>query len=175
MACCSAAAAASSRALAGASQLIAHAAAVARRAVRQAFAHAIDKNTISRALGGYPAVIDKVVVPLFPFSNPDVPTYEYNVEEANRLLDEADYPRGDDGVRVTGRQHGGGPDHRVERVATLRLAEDVDRVELGQLGGDHLRVVGPGADQDPLLTSISNCLIVQLGCFMRSIIHDPWM
>ena len=71
-------------------------------AVRQAFAHAIDKNTISRALGGYPAVIDTVVVPLFPFSNPGVPTYEYNVEEANRLLDEAGYPRSDDGVRADG-------------------------------------------------------------------------
>ncbi len=69
-------------------------------AVRQAFAHAIDKNTVSRALGGYPEVIDTVVVPLFPFSNPDVPTYGYDVEEANRLLDEAGYTLGDDGVRV---------------------------------------------------------------------------
>ncbi len=68
--------------------------------VRQAFAHAIDKNTISQALGGYPQVIDTVVVPLFPFSDANVPKYAYDVEEANRLLDEAGYIVGDDGVRV---------------------------------------------------------------------------
>ncbi len=68
--------------------------------VRQAFAHAIDKATISRALGGYPEVIDTVVVPLFPFSSTDVPTYPYDVEAANQLLDEAGYTMGDDGVRV---------------------------------------------------------------------------
>ncbi len=68
--------------------------------VRQAFAHAIDKATISQALGGYPDVIDTVVVPLFPFSNPDVPKYPYDVEAANKLLDDAGYPLGDDGIRA---------------------------------------------------------------------------
>lgn len=69
-------------------------------AVRRALAHAINKEAVARALGGYPNPIDTVVVPIFSFSNPDVPTYEYDPEAAAALLDEAGYEMGPDGVRV---------------------------------------------------------------------------
>ena len=68
--------------------------------VRRAVAHAINKEAIARALGGYPSPIDTVVVPIFSFSSTDVPTYPYDPEEAGRLLEEAGYTLGSDGVRV---------------------------------------------------------------------------
>ena len=69
-------------------------------AVRQAIAHAINKEAIARALGGYPTPIHTVVVPIFSFSSNDVPMYEYDPEMAASILDEAGYVMGDDGVRV---------------------------------------------------------------------------
>ena len=69
--------------------------------VRRAIAHAINKEAVARALGGYPTPLDTVVVPIFSFSSDDVPTYPFDLEEANRLLDEAGYERGPDGVRVS--------------------------------------------------------------------------
>ena len=68
--------------------------------VRRAIAHAINKEAIARALGGYPTPLDTVVVPIFSFSSSDVPTYPYDPEEAARILDEAGYTTGSDGVRV---------------------------------------------------------------------------
>jgi hypothetical protein len=37
---------------------------------------------------------------------------------------------GDHGIRVAGRQDGGGPGDCVQRIAALRLAEDVRGLEL---------------------------------------------
>lgn len=68
--------------------------------VRRAIAHAINKDAITRALGGFPSPINTVVVPIFNFSSTDVPTYPFDSEEASRLLDEAGYAMGSDGVRV---------------------------------------------------------------------------
>lgn len=68
--------------------------------VRRAIAHAINKEAIARALGGYPVPIDTVVVPIFSFSSSDVPSYPFDPEEALRILDEAGYEPGPDGVRV---------------------------------------------------------------------------
>ncbi len=68
--------------------------------VRQALAHAINKESISRALGGYPMPIDTVVVPIFSFSSTDVPTYDFDPEAAAAMLDEAGYALGSNGVRV---------------------------------------------------------------------------
>jgi peptide/nickel transport system substrate-binding protein len=68
--------------------------------VRRALAHAINRDSISRALGGYPKPIHTVVVPIFPFSNPDVPRYDFDPEGAAAMLDAAGYVLGRDGVRV---------------------------------------------------------------------------
>jgi hypothetical protein len=55
---------------------------------------------------------------------------------------------GDDGVRIAARQDGGGPGDGVERVAPLRLAEQVRARQFGQVGGDVVQVGGAGHDQD---------------------------
>jgi peptide/nickel transport system substrate-binding protein len=71
--------------------------------VRQAIAHAIDKDfVVSTIFLGYakPAVGP---VPQYDtqFFNPDLPGYEFDINKANALLDEAGFPRGADGVRFT--------------------------------------------------------------------------
>ena len=68
--------------------------------VRKAFAYAINKDTISKALGGYPTPINTVVVPVFAYSNKLVPTYPYDVAKAKALLDAAGYKPGADGIRA---------------------------------------------------------------------------
>ncbi|WP_229670788.1 peptide ABC transporter substrate-binding protein [Deinococcus aquiradiocola] len=68
--------------------------------VRKAFAYAINKATVSRALGGYPTPIDTVVVPVFSYSNKLVPKYPYDPAKARQLLDAAGYKPGPDGIRV---------------------------------------------------------------------------
>lgn len=70
--------------------------------VRRAIAHAINRETLVRAMSGYPLAIRSPVVPLFDFYDAAVPTYPYDVATANRLLDEAGYARGADGVRAKG-------------------------------------------------------------------------
>ncbi|MDB5045648.1 MAG: transporter, substrate binding protein [Deinococcus sp.] len=68
--------------------------------VRQAFAYAINKSAISKALGGFPKPIDTVVVPVFSASNRNVTKYPYNPTKAKALLDAAGYKPGPDGIRV---------------------------------------------------------------------------
>lgn len=67
--------------------------------VRQAIAYSINKEALVKALGGYPKTINSVVLPIFPFYNPDVPKYPYDPEKANQLLDSAGYKKGSDGIR----------------------------------------------------------------------------
>ena len=68
--------------------------------VRQAIAHAVDNEYIANVFhGGW----TRASVGPFPHTNvffdESIKGREYDVEKANRLLDEAGYPRGDDGVR----------------------------------------------------------------------------
>lgn len=69
--------------------------------VRQAVAHAIDKKFIRDNIWfGYAEIATgQVHVDLRPFYTSDVPTYKYDPDQANRLLDEAGFKRGSDGVR----------------------------------------------------------------------------
>ena len=69
--------------------------------VRRAIAQAIDRGILVRAAGGYPLPIRSVVVPtLTDLYDPAVPVLAYDPAQANRLLDEAGYARGPDGIRV---------------------------------------------------------------------------
>ena len=68
--------------------------------VRKAVAYALDKATISKALGGYPVPINTVVVPVFSYTNKNVPKYPYDLAKAKQLLDAAGYKVGADGIRV---------------------------------------------------------------------------
>lgn len=68
--------------------------------VRQAIAYAIDRDFIVNALhGGFSSPVTGPVVSGSPFAAPDVNSYALDIDKANALLDEAGYPRGDDGTR----------------------------------------------------------------------------
>jgi len=71
--------------------------------VRQAIAHAIDKDFVVKTIFlGYAAPSTGIVPQNAPeFYNPAVPTYAFDVAKANALLDEAGYPKGADGNRFT--------------------------------------------------------------------------
>jgi peptide/nickel transport system substrate-binding protein len=68
--------------------------------VRQALAHALDKDLILQDLSfGYGKVANGPLVSASPFYNPKVRKYEYSLDKANKLLDEAGFRRGGDGTR----------------------------------------------------------------------------
>lgn len=70
--------------------------------VRQAIAHALDLNAISKVVWygfGKPAV-SPVVSTLKEFHNPAVPKYAYDTKKAEALLDAAGLKKGSDGVRL---------------------------------------------------------------------------
>ncbi len=68
--------------------------------VRQALAHALDKDLILKDLSfGYGKVANGPLVSASPFYNPKVRRYEYSLDKANKLLDDAGFRRGGDGVR----------------------------------------------------------------------------
>ncbi|KAF1021617.1 MAG: Oligopeptide-binding protein AppA [Paracidovorax wautersii] len=78
--------------------------ALAKTEVRQAFAHAIDKQALvdtvwyglgKPATGPVPSTLRKF------YTTQDVPQYAFDPAQAERLLDQAGYPRGEGGVRLT--------------------------------------------------------------------------
>ncbi|MGY2047869.1 ABC transporter substrate-binding protein [Methylobacterium sp. JK268] len=70
-------------------------------AVRQAVAHAVDREAITRLVFyGYGASAPSAISPaLKAFHAPDVPQHPYDPGRAEALLDQAGFPRGADGVR----------------------------------------------------------------------------
>ncbi len=71
--------------------------------VRQAIAHAIDQDFVVRTIFlGYATASTGIVPRNAPeFYEPEVTTYPFDPARANALLDEAGYPRGDDGTRFS--------------------------------------------------------------------------
>jgi peptide/nickel transport system substrate-binding protein len=71
--------------------------------VRQAIAHAIDKDYVVKTIFlGYATPSTGIVPVNAPeFYDPSVPTYAFDVAKANALLDEAGYPKGADGNRFS--------------------------------------------------------------------------
>ena len=71
--------------------------------VRQALAHAIDKDFVVKTIFlGYAEQATGPVPRNDPqFYTADVPTYPFDVARANALLDEAGYPRADNGTRFS--------------------------------------------------------------------------
>jgi len=71
--------------------------------VRQAIAHAIDKEFVVKTifLGYAAAATGPVPKNDKQFYTPDVPIYDFDVANANALLDEAGYKRGDNGNRFS--------------------------------------------------------------------------
>ncbi|WBU57761.1 peptide ABC transporter substrate-binding protein [Paracoccus sediminicola] len=69
-------------------------------AVRQALYAAIDKASIIDALYyGLPTPTETFMPQASFYYNPDLPQQEFNLDEANRILDEAGWERGGDGIR----------------------------------------------------------------------------
>ncbi|QBX99541.1 ABC transporter substrate-binding protein [Rhodophyticola sp. CCM32] len=69
-------------------------------AVRRALQYAVDVPTICRQLLNFECErMTGIVNP--PNANPDIDPYPYDPETAERLLDEAGWPRGDDGTRFS--------------------------------------------------------------------------
>ena len=69
--------------------------------VRQALAHAVDREEIVKTiLDGQVTVVNGPVQPLSWAYEPNVRKYEYDTAKADKLLDEAGWKRGVDGVRV---------------------------------------------------------------------------
>ncbi len=69
--------------------------------VRVALAHAVDLKTIlQRAVGGYGEVATGVIPTMYAnlHYQPDTP-YDFNIAEANQMLDDAGYKKGADGIR----------------------------------------------------------------------------
>jgi peptide/nickel transport system substrate-binding protein len=69
--------------------------------VRQAISHALNKQEISdRVTAGYGKPLEARVPPLIGWAHePNVTVYKYDPAQANKLLDEAGFRRGADGVR----------------------------------------------------------------------------
>src|SRR5262249_11857429 len=97
--------------------------------VRKALAHAINRDTLVRALGGYPLPVKSPVVPLFDYYDPDVAAYPYDVALANKLLDDGGYARGADGVRA---KNGERLSFRMVALAGLADDEIVEQVLIAQ-------------------------------------------
>lgn len=67
--------------------------------VRKAIAHAIDRSVLIKAQGGYPEAIKSPVVPIFEYYDPNTPEIGYDPEMAKKILDDAGYTVGSDGIR----------------------------------------------------------------------------
>lgn len=101
-------------------------------AVRQAFAYAINKAAISKALGGYPTPVNTVVVPVFSYSNRNVPRYDYNPARARQLLDAAGWKPGADGIRT---KNGQRLSFKIMAQAGRATDEDAEQVIIASLKG----------------------------------------
>ncbi len=70
-------------------------------AVREALYHAIDKQSIIDALYyGLPAPTESYVPQQSFYYNPDLPKHEYSIEKAAKMLDDAGWVAGSDGIRA---------------------------------------------------------------------------
>jgi len=74
---------------------------LAKKEVRQAIAHAIDKKfLVDKGLRGVGKVVESVIPPGIPWAyNANAPKYPFSVQRANALLDEAGQARGGSGMR----------------------------------------------------------------------------
>jgi len=70
-------------------------------AVRQALYHALDKATIIEALYyGLPTPTESYMPQQSFYANPDLPKHEYDPEKAKKVLDDAGWVPGSDGIRA---------------------------------------------------------------------------
>ncbi|MGC9329693.1 MAG: ABC transporter substrate-binding protein, partial [Candidatus Hinthialibacter sp.] len=99
--------------------------------VRQAMAYAIDRQAIiDHLIKGQASLATGLLSPKNWAYEPDVTTYEYNIEKATQLLDEAGYPDSD----------GDGPQPRFSLVYKTSTAPL--RIRIGEVLQDQMKKVG---------------------------------
>jgi peptide/nickel transport system substrate-binding protein len=67
--------------------------------VRKAIAHSMDKNFFVEGTSGFAKPAAGPLRYTNPFHHPNLPIYEYNLNKANQLLDEAGFKKGAEGIR----------------------------------------------------------------------------
>ena len=99
--------------------------------VRQAIAHAIDRQTIlEHLMKGQASLATGLLSPVNWAYEPDVKTYDYDVEKAMALLDEAGYPDPD----------GDGPEPRLKLV--YKTSTNPLRIRIGEVMQDQFKKAG---------------------------------
>jgi len=152
--------------------------------VRQAFAHAIDKNALLKVVFwgyGKPAT-GPVPSSVVNYYSPDTRQYPYDLKKAEALLDEAGFRKGADGKRlkVTLDYDGGGGGNREAEFIRQSLGRI--GVEVVLRGGDtvsYLRRIFTDQDYDLMISSLHRLpdptLGVQRLFWTRNIIKGaPW-
>jgi peptide/nickel transport system substrate-binding protein len=103
--------------------------------VRRALFHAIDRRAIAdKLMGGTVKVTDSPLNPRSPYHDPDVPSYDMDPDRARRLLDEAGWTAGPDGVRRKGGER--------FSFTLLNRSGSADRMLVAQVIQAQLRAVG---------------------------------
>ena len=113
------------------------------RDVRQALFHAIDRPAIADLLmQGTVTVADSPLHPSSPYHNEAAPSVAFDPELANRMLDEAGWRRGSDGIRVL--------DGERFTFKMLNRAGTADRIAVAQVIQAQLKDVGVEATFETL-------------------------
>lgn len=111
---------------------------LADRAVRQALAQGLDKALITETLmGGIVTPLEAMLPPTHWAHNPEVPVYPFDPEAAARLLDEAGWVLGADGIRRK--------DGQPLRIEILNIAGQVERRQVVQAAQANWRAIGVDA------------------------------
>ena len=124
--------------------------------VRQAVAHAIDKDLIINAiLGGNAARIEGILSPDAFGKNEDLPAYDHDPEKARALLAEAGYP---DGIEVTMDVEGAFKDTAEAIASMLTEAGITTTVAVGEgaLLTEKWRTMGEPKEGDMYFSSWGN-------------------
>lgn len=99
--------------------------------VRQAIAHAIDRQTIlDHLMKGQASLANSLLSPVNWAYEADVKTYDYDIAKAKVLLDEAGYPDPD----------GDGPEPRLKLI--YKTSTDPLRIRIGEVMQDQFKQVG---------------------------------
>jgi peptide/nickel transport system substrate-binding protein len=113
---------------------------LSKKLVRQAIAHAIDKDQIYKlALGGVATIAKSIVNSgaVWAF-NPKIKEYSYDIQKANAMLDEAGYPKGADGIRFKQRllclptRGNDGPVAEIIKNQLKQVGIDIEMVGMDQ-------------------------------------------
>jgi len=111
--------------------------------VREAVFHGIDRRAIAeQLLDGTVRVTDSPVNPTSPYHNDDVAAFDFDPNLSNRLLDEAGWVRGPDGVRAK--------DEERLAFTMINRAGMTDRLQVAQVIQAQLKEIGVQVDFETL-------------------------